>query len=86
MIVSPLTTEAAANGSGAASNFAKHMFVRAINTATAVGLVTKTNSTGTVLGTMTLAAGESVVIYKGKEDKLFGGAATILFAAVEYRG
>lgn len=86
MIVSPLTTEAAANGSGAASDFGRHANVRAINTAAAIGLVTKTDSSGNVLGTMTLAAGESVIIHKAKSDKLFGGAATILFAAVDYKG
>jgi hypothetical protein len=86
MIVSPLTTEAAANGSSAASNFSRHANVRAINTASAVGLVTKTDAAGVVLGTMTLAGGESVIIHKAKSDKLFGGAATILFAAVDYKG
>jgi hypothetical protein len=86
MIVSPLTTEAAANGSSAASDFSKHSVVRAVNTAAAVALVTKTDAAGTALGTMTLAAGESVNIYKAKTDKLFAGAATVLFAAVEVRG
>ncbi len=86
MIVSPLTTEAAANGSSAASNFSKHSVVRAINTATAVALVTKTNAAGTVLGTITIAPKESVNIYKAKTDKLFAGAATVLFTAVDVRG
>tara|TARA_B100000497_G_C7278879_1_gene193571 strand:- start:58 stop:318 length:261 start_codon:yes stop_codon:yes gene_type:complete len=86
MIVSPLTTEAAANGSSAASDFGNHSVIRAINTATAVALVTKTNAAGTVLGTMTLAAGESANIYKAKTDKLFAAAATVLFAAVDHRG
>ncbi len=86
MIVSPLTTEAAANGSSAASNFSKHSVVRAINTATAVALVTKTNAAGTVLGTITIAPKESINIYKAKTDKLFAGAATVLFTAVDVRG
>lgn len=86
MIVSPLTTEAAANGSSAASNFSKHSVVRAINTATAVALVTKTNAAGTVLGTITIAPKESVNIHKAKTDKLFAGADTVLFTAVDVRG
>ena len=86
MILNPLTTEAAANGSLAASNFSKHSVVRAINTGTAVALVTKTTAAGVVLSTMTVAPKETVNIYKAKTDKLFAGAATVLFVAVEVRG
>ena len=84
-MITPQSTEAAANGAGAATNVGSASVVRAVNTsASAATLVTLTNAGGTVIGTMTLAQSESSLIHKSKTDKVFAGAATVLFAAVSY--
>tara|TARA_R110002096_G_scaffold426345_1_gene635969 strand:- start:894 stop:1163 length:270 start_codon:yes stop_codon:yes gene_type:complete len=86
-IISPKSTEAAANGSGAATNVSSSSTVRAVNTsASAATLVSLTNAAGTVLGTATLTQSESVLIHKNQTDKVFAGAATVLFSAVDIRG
>lgn len=86
-MVSPKSTEAAANGSGAATNVGGCSVVRAVNTsASAATLVTLTDAAGAVIGTTTLTQSESALIYKNKTEKVFAGAATVLFAAVDTRG
>ena len=86
-IISPKTTEAAANGSGAKTNVGLASVVRAVNTsASAATLVSLTEAGGTVIGTTTLAQSESVLIHKNQTECVFAGAATVLFSAVNTRG
>ena len=86
-MITPKTTEAAANGSGAKTNVALASVVRAVNTsASAATLVTLTDAAGVVIGTTTLAQSETVNIHKNKTECVFAGATTVLFAAVDTRG
>ena len=86
-IISPTTTEAAANGSGAKTNVGLASVVRAVNTsASAATLVSLTEAGGTVIGTTTLTQSESILIHKNKTECVFAGAATVLFSAVNTRG
>ena len=86
MNIRPLTTEASANGSSNASTFGRSMHVRAVNTAASASLVTLVDSDGSTLGTMSLAASESVILHKPKNHKYFAANASVLFAGVDYRG
>ena len=81
-IVKPITTEAAANGSGAATNVSSSKTVRVVNTATTAGLVTVTDANDNTIGTMTIAAGTDALIPKKPSEKVYGNAATLLFAGV----
>lgn len=80
--IKPLSIEAAANGSGAKTTVSSASTVRAVNTATAAGLISVCDAADVVVGTFTLAGGESVLIPKNPAHKVFGGAATILFSSV----
>jgi hypothetical protein len=78
----PLAAEIAAPTTvGASTNVGKAQNVRIVNShATAASLVSLMDTDGsTTLGTMTLAAGERLILNKGKEEELWAAAATVKF-------
>ena len=78
----PLAAEVdATDSAGVSSNISKAQNVRMVNThATIAYLVTILQSDGTtVVGSMTLAAGERLVLNKGKEEELFAANAAVKF-------
>lgn len=66
-----------------ASNVGFAKLVRVLNNKTSVQLITQKNAGGTTLATVTLAAGESVLIAKAPTDTLTG-AATSLATSVAF--
>lgn len=70
-ILAPQTTLATAADVSSAS------LVRVLNNKTSVQLVTHTKADGEVIGSITLAAGEVVLIAKDPSDKLLGVATTL---------
>lgn len=81
----PLTTEIAApTTSGTASDLSSANVVRAVNTGTAAALVTLTDSAGVTVGSTTVTAGETIFIDKGKTQKVFASANTVLLTSVSY--
>ena len=85
MYIKLLGTEAACGiSSGAASTFGNARTVRLINTTTAVHLVTLEQADGTDIGTISLAAGESVHLLKGPTDQIFAANAGVKGAAVGF--
>ncbi len=67
-----------------ASNVDRAKLVRVLNNKTSVQVITLKNAGGTTLGTITLAAGEVVIMEKEHTDTLTG-AATSLAVAVAYK-
>lgn len=67
-----------------ASNVGGAKVVRVLNNKTSVQVITLKNVGGTTLGTITLAAGEIVIMEKGHTDTLTG-AATSLAVGVAYK-
>jgi hypothetical protein len=80
--IKPISIEAAANGASAKTTVSAASTVRVVNTATTAGLVSVCDAADAVVGTFTLAGGESVLIPKNPAHKVFGGAATLLFSSV----
>ena len=70
-------------GIAAASNVGFAKLVRVLNNKTSVQAITQKNAGGTILATVTLAAGESVFIAKAPTDTLTG-AATSLAVSVAF--
>ena len=66
-----------------ASNVGFAKLVRVLNNKASVQVITQKNAGGTTLATVTLAAGESVLIAKSASDTLTG-AATSLAVAVAF--
>lgn len=66
-----------------ASNVGFAKLVRVLNNKTSVQLITQKNAGGTTLATVTLAAGESVLIAKAPTDTLTG-ASTSLATSVAF--
>jgi len=60
-----------------ASNVGFAKLVRVLNNKTSVQIITHQDSTGQVLGTVTLAAGEIAYIQKAPSDKLLGVATSL---------
>ena len=75
-----LGTEA---GIASASNVGFAKLVRVLNNKASVQVITQKNAGGTTIATVTLAAGESVLIAKAPTDTLTG-AATSLTVAVAF--
>ena len=67
-----------------ASNVDRAKLVRVLNNKTSVQVITLKNAGGTTLGTITLAAGEVVIMEKEHTDTLTG-ASTSLAVAVAYK-
>lgn len=80
--IKPISVEASANGALNATNVSSGRTVRAVNSSTTAVLVTVTDSAGVVIGTLTLAGQQSVLIPKKSTDKVFAAAATVLFTSV----
>tara|TARA_R110000796_G_scaffold161829_2_gene278571 strand:- start:780 stop:1055 length:276 start_codon:yes stop_codon:yes gene_type:complete len=81
----PIALEVAAPTSeGASINVSKAQNVRIVNThATVSALVTLLQIDGdTIIGTFSLAPGESVILNKKKDEELFAAAATVKFCSV----
>jgi len=68
---------------GAATNVSFAKVVRVLNNKTTTQLITRANSDGQVLGTVTLAGGEVAYIEKASTDTLLG-VATSLAVGVGY--
>ena len=66
-----------------ATNMGFAKLVRVLNNKASVQVITQKNAGGTTLATVTLAAGESVLIAKSASDTLTG-AATSLAVAVAF--
>jgi hypothetical protein len=82
----PLTTEIAApTTSGTASAVSAANVVRAYHSGSgAAVLVTLINPDATVVGTFSLAAGDTVYIDKSKTQKVFASAADVKLTSVTY--
>ena len=73
-----LGSEAACGtSSGAASTFGDADDVRLVNTGSTNRLVSVTDSSGNVVATMTLIAGEVTFIRKKREEKIFAANAEV---------
>ena len=88
-IFTPITSQAAANGSGNETNVSSSRFVLCKNTAipslsgaTTEYLVTLRTSADATIGTFTLSGGESVIIKKATTDTVFAGNAAVVFTGV----
>ena len=67
---------------GAASSFGDSDDVRLVNTGSTNRLVSVTDSSGNVVATMTLIAGEVTFIRKKREEKIFAAHAEVLGVGV----
>jgi diaminopimelate epimerase len=80
---SPLSAEVTAGtSSGTSVTVSSAKIVRAVNASTTPHLVTLIDDTDAVVGSMTLAANESVVIPKVKNHKLFAANAAVKFTKI----
>jgi|TARA_R110002074_G_scaffold250166_1_gene421908 hypothetical protein len=80
------TQAACATTTGAASTFGSATVVRLINGTTAAHLVTLEQTDGTDIGTVTIAAGESILLKKFPTDQIFAANAGVLGVAVSVEG
>jgi hypothetical protein len=80
------TQAACGTTTGAASTFGSATCVRLINGHTAAHLVTLEQTDGTDIGTVTIAAGESILLKKNPTDKIFAANAGVLGVAVSVEG
>lgn len=71
-------------GTGNGSNFGNASAVRVVNPSTANYVVSIEDSSNTLIGTFTLCAGESEIIYKVTTDEIFAANAAVLGVAVGF--
>ena len=78
---------AAPTSTGAASTVGSTIFVRVVNSATTAYLVTVVDApSGNVVGSTTVAGGETLIINKAKSDCIFAANAAIKLSSVGTRG
>tara|TARA_Y100001963_G_scaffold150493_1_gene231682 strand:+ start:1042 stop:1320 length:279 start_codon:yes stop_codon:yes gene_type:complete len=83
-IFTPITSAAAANGSGNETNVGSSRFVLCQNTSavSAEVLVTLRTSDDTVVGTFYVSGDSSVIIKKATTDTIFAADANVYFTGV----
>ena len=76
------TEAACGTNAGAASNFGEADDVRLVNSGSTNRLISITDSSGNVVATFTLIAGEVTFVRKKREEKIFAANAEVLAVAV----
>lgn len=76
------TEAACGTNAGAASNFGEADDVRLVNSGSTNRLVSITDSSGNVVATFTLIAGEVSFVRKKREEKIFAAHAEVLAVGV----
>lgn len=85
MAIKVLGSQAALGvGTGNGSNFGNASAVRVVNPSTSNYVVSVEDSGNSIIGTFTLCAGESEIIYKGTTDEIFAANAAVLGVAVGF--
>lgn len=81
----PISEEIAApTTAGGAVTVSDADIVRVVNTTTSPHLVTVLNSSGGVIGSMTLTSGEKVFLKKREGDKVYAANSGVKFSRITY--